>query len=76
MTLNAKFKEAVDLINKSQRILITTHHKPDGDAIGSLSAVSDVLVSMGKNVKPLILSPMPQWYRFLFTEKVPDQGLE
>lgn len=74
MSLDNVYKEALDLINKSERILLTTHNKPDGDAIGSLSVMDDVLVSLGKNVKPLILSPMPEWYRNLFPEKVPVLG--
>jgi phosphoesterase RecJ-like protein len=68
------FKKVIDLINKSGRILITTHTKPDGDALGSLAAMSDALMTLGKEVKPLILSPMPQWYEYLFSEKVPVLG--
>ncbi len=74
MVNSSHFDQAIDLINKTNRILITTHHKPDGDAIGSLSALSEALVNIGKNVKPLLLSSMPQWYEFLFTEKVPVLG--
>lgn len=74
MQLDKIYKEAIDLINKSEKILITTHHKPDGDAIGSLSVMSDALAALGKNVKSLILSPVPEWYRDLFTEKVPVLG--
>ena len=51
--------------------MVTTHTKPDGDAIGCLLAMSDVLNTLGKNVKSLLLSPPPQWYQFLLTDKVP-----
>ena len=74
MQLDNVYKEAIDLINKSERILITTHHKPDGDAIGSLSTMNDVLVDLGKSVTSLILSPMPEWYKSLFPDKVPVLG--
>ncbi len=70
MTLNKKFEEAIDLIKKSQRILITTHTKPDGDALGSLSAMYDALRSLGKDVRPLVLSQVPQVYEYLFREKI------
>ena len=70
MTLDKKLAEAIGLINKSHRILITTHTKPDGDALGSLSAMFDALSVLGKEVKPLILSPLPQIYRYLFTQKL------
>ncbi|MBN2588558.1 MAG: bifunctional oligoribonuclease/PAP phosphatase NrnA [Sedimentisphaerales bacterium] len=74
MQLDNVYKEAIDLINKSERILITTHHKPDGDAIGSLSTMNDALVGLGKSVTSLILSPMPEWYKSLFPDKVPVLG--
>jgi bifunctional oligoribonuclease and PAP phosphatase NrnA len=68
------FQKAVDLINKSRMILITTHAKPDGDALGSLTAVCEALKKLGKEVKPLLLSRPPQVYDFLFEEKAPVLG--
>ncbi len=67
-------QQAVDLIDKSERILVTTHTKPDGDALGCLVAICDVLRTIGKKVKPLLQSPAPDWYRFFLTEKVPVLG--
>ena len=69
MVSNDDFKKAIDLISKSKCILITSHTKPDGDACGCISAMCDALGTLGKNVTPLLLSPPPQWYEFLFTEK-------
>ena len=74
MILDSDLQKAVDLIKKSERILVTTHTKPDGDALGCLVAICDVLSAQGKKVKPLLLSPAPEWYRFLLTEKVPVLG--
>jgi len=68
------FQKAVDLINKSSSILITTHTKPDGDACGCVVAMSDALAALGKKVKALMLSPIPEWHNFLFAEKVPVLG--
>ena len=68
------FQKAVELINKSNNILITTHTRPDGDACGCLAAMYDVLTTLGKNVKYLFLSPLPEWYEFLFPEKPPILG--
>ena len=65
------FQKAVELINKSDNILITTHTRPDGDACGSLVAMYDTLTALGKKVKLILLSPVPEWYEFLFAEKVP-----
>jgi len=64
-------QKAVELINKSSNILLTTHTKPDGDACGSVAAMVDVLTALGKKVSPILLSPLPEWYEFLFTDKVP-----
>lgn len=68
------FQKAVELINKSKNILLTTHTRPDGDACGSLVAMYDALTALDKNVKLILLSEIPEWYEFLFTEKVPILG--
>ncbi len=74
MATNDEFQKAIELINKSSNILITTHTRPDGDACGCIVAISDVLAALGKKAKALMLSPIPEWYEFLFTEKVPVLG--
>ncbi|MHC4571903.1 MAG: DHH family phosphoesterase [Planctomycetota bacterium] len=65
------FQKAVELVNKSSNILITTHIKPDGDACGSIAGIYDVLTALGKKVKLILPSELPEWYEFLFAEKVP-----
>ncbi|MHC4462128.1 MAG: DHH family phosphoesterase, partial [Planctomycetota bacterium] len=74
MVDSSEFLKAVELINKSNNVLITTHTRPDGDACGSIAAVSDVLGALGKKAKPILLSPLPEWYEFLFAEKIPILG--
>jgi len=69
MVSNDNFNKAIDLINKSRCPLITTHTKPDGDACGCVTAMCEAMGALGKKVTPLLLSPPPQWYEFLFTEK-------
>jgi phosphoesterase RecJ-like protein len=68
------YERAAALVEKSSRILVTTHTRPDGDACGCLQAMTEVLRELGKTAVPLLLSPMPDWYRFLFAEKVPVLG--
>jgi len=68
------FQKAVELIRKSQNILITTHTKPDGDACGSIAAMYEALTALGKKVELVLLSEMPGWYEFLFDKKVPIFG--
>ncbi len=74
MVNNKDFQKAVELIDESTNILVTTHTRPDGDACGSIAALCDVLGALGKKVKPILLSPVPEWYEFLFAEKLPILG--
>ncbi len=74
-TVNSKtFKDALNLINRSKSAIITCHQRPDGDAVGSMRAVCHALQYLGKKAQPLILTPMPLWYEYLFPAKVPLLG--
>lgn len=68
------FQKAVDLINKSSSVLITTHTKVDGDAAGCCVALNEALTALGKKNQILFLSPLPDWYSFLFDKPVPVLG--
>ncbi len=74
MVDSANFQKAIDLINQSSSILLTAHAKPDGDACGCLAAMSDVLTALGKKAQLLLLSPLPQWYEFLFRGEIAVLG--
>lgn len=49
MELSSK-QQAIELIKKSQKILLVTHKNPDGDAIGSILAFKIALQTLGKEV--------------------------
>jgi len=66
---SSDFQDAIELIDKSDNVLITTHTRPDGDACGCVVAFEELLGSMGKKVQTLFLSEIPQWYGFLFEQK-------
>jgi len=68
------FQKAVELINKSANVLITTHTKGDGDAAGCCVAISETLSTLGKKAQVLFLSPLPDWYAFLFDKPVSVLG--
>lgn len=65
------FQKAIQLLEDSRRIAITTHVRPDGDACGCMCAMMESLRRLGKVVYPLLLSPPASWYAELFGEKVP-----
>ncbi len=56
-------KEILDLINKSNSILLLTHENPDGDAIGSVMALYDWLYE-NKNVS-IVMPEIPPIYNYL-----------
>jgi nanoRNase/pAp phosphatase (c-di-AMP/oligoRNAs hydrolase) len=68
------YQQAISLIENAKNILVTTHTRPDGDACGCVAAAAEILRGQGKTVRPLLLSPMPDWYAFLFEEKIPVLG--
>jgi len=70
------FQDAVDLISRSNNIMLATHIKVDGDAVGCCAALEESLTALGKKVQILFLSPLPSWYAFLLDHKVPVLGVD
>lgn len=58
----------VEFVRRHQRFLLTTHVRPDGDGLGSMLALTEVLERRGKAVQPVIASVLPPRYRFLDPE--------
>jgi phosphoesterase RecJ-like protein len=59
----------VDLVRRHQRFLLTTHVRPDGDGLGSMLALADVLQRNGKTVRMTVASTFPPRYDFLDPER-------
>jgi phosphoesterase RecJ-like protein len=57
----------VELVRRHQRFLLTTHIRPDGDGLGSMLALADVLEAppLGKTVQMTVASVFPPRYDFL-----------
>ncbi len=55
----------LDAIQKRHRFLLTSHCRPDGDAVGSLLALWMTLNAMGKHAEMLLYDPVPVIYRTL-----------
>ncbi|HLM32111.1 MAG TPA: bifunctional oligoribonuclease/PAP phosphatase NrnA [Solirubrobacterales bacterium] len=59
---------AVEELRAGERFLLTTHEGPDGDALGSLLALHNVLEQLGKDSLMFLAAkefPLPVEYRFL-----------
>ena len=55
----------VRLVQAVQRILLTTHVRPDCDALGSVLGMAGVLERLGKDVMIVAAFDLPPTYRFL-----------
>jgi bifunctional oligoribonuclease and PAP phosphatase NrnA len=58
----------IDIVRRHQRFMLTTHIRPDGDGLGSMMALAEVLKRQGKEVEMVIASSFPPRYRFLDPE--------
>jgi bifunctional oligoribonuclease and PAP phosphatase NrnA len=58
-----------DLIETHDRFLVTTHVRPDGDALGSEVGMAGLLRQKGKDVRVVNASPTPPRYDFLDPDK-------
>jgi phosphoesterase RecJ-like protein len=64
-------KEVLKQIAQRSRFVLTSHARPDGDAIGSALACSEILRSMGKEADVVLSDPVPRIYQSLpFADKV------
>ena len=59
----------VEIVDAHQRFIITSHVRPDCDALGSELAMAAVLESRGKDVLVVNAHPTPPNYRFLDPEE-------
>jgi phosphoesterase RecJ-like protein len=55
----------VEFVRRHQRFLLTTHVRPDGDGLGSQTALAEVLRRRGKEVRQVIASAWTPRYDFL-----------
>ncbi len=62
--------ETAKLLEKSNNILLLSHSHPDGDTLGSATALARALISKGKRVRIECSDPIPNDFSFMF------EGLE
>jgi phosphoesterase RecJ-like protein len=58
-------KRTAQLLRDSSNIVLTAHIHPDGDCLGSMLALNEYLLSIGKNVQMMIDDDVPEIYKFL-----------
>ncbi len=64
-------KDVLKQIERHKRFLLTSHARPDGDAIGSALACGQILRSMGKQAEVVLSDGVPRIYRPLpFADRV------
>jgi phosphoesterase RecJ-like protein len=58
-------------IREHDHFVVTSHARPDGDAVGSMLAATQMLRALGKSADAVLRDPIPQIYRPLpFVESV------
>ncbi|WP_028058581.1 DHH family phosphoesterase [Candidatus Solirubrobacter pratensis] len=64
-------EEVLRALREGDRFCLTTHERPDGDAVGSLAAMQQVLSALGKDAVAFLAAeefPLPYEYRFIKLE--------
>ena len=66
--------EVLKQIERRASFVLTSHARPDGDAVGSVLACSEILRAMGKDAQVVLAHGVPRIYRPLpFTDTVIEQ---
>jgi phosphoesterase RecJ-like protein len=67
MTQTTDLKAIADALRKHDRFLVVTHENPDGDALGSLLAMTLALRQLGKDAQMYLAAgpPLPREYAFM-----------
>lgn len=58
--------ETANILENADNILLLSHSHPDGDTLGSASALARALISNGKRVRVECSDPIPKDFSFMF----------
>jgi phosphoesterase RecJ-like protein len=58
-------QQTVELVRNAKKIIVFSHHNPDGDALGSSLALTLALRKLGKEVTVANSDPVPNTFKFL-----------
>src|SRR5206468_2009053 len=67
-----QYQAILDPLSRAKRVLVTTHVRPDGDALGTAAAMALGMRTKGIDAHVLLLSHLPNKYAFVFK----DLGVE
>jgi phosphoesterase RecJ-like protein len=71
------YQQILGTLSQCKRVLVTTHVRPDGDALGSVAAMILGLQKKGIHAEALLLSHLPRKYAFVFEEnRIPFHDAE
>lgn len=62
---NFEYSQITERVDKSDLILVTSHHNPDGDAIGSAVALASFLRRIGKEAYAMVPNDYPAFLKWL-----------
>ena len=57
--------KACDVLRKAERILLTSHRRPDGDGTGSMAGLASLLRAIGKTAVIYSVDPIARRYKWL-----------
>ena len=62
------YQQVIDKLSSCKKVLITTHVRPDGDALGSCAAMHLAMRKLNIDSEILLLSHLPRKYSFVFND--------
>src|SRR5205807_2415829 len=68
MNVTDNYLRIIDTLKTCKRVLVTTHVRPDGDALGSCAAIVLGMKKKGIESEVLLLSHLPTKYSFVFKD--------
>ncbi|CAN5906421.1 bifunctional oligoribonuclease/PAP phosphatase NrnA [soil metagenome] len=63
--LDEALEQACNILRKAQRILLTSHRRPDGDGTGSMCGLASLLRALGKTAVIYSADPISRRYKWL-----------
>ena len=66
--MSDQLQRIIETLARSKRVLVTTHVRPDGDALGSSAALVLGMKQKGVDADVLLLSHLPRKYSFIYDE--------